>query len=98
MPVLIDRASLGCTILTGMESVRPPRRHPSGCEWIEVGLVNNMPDAALESTEQQFLDLLAAAAGESWVRVRFLALRGAPRSERMQRRYCCKSRRKGSVK
>ena len=66
MPVLIDRASLGCTILTGMESVRPPRRHPSGCEWIEVGLVNNMPDAALESTEQQFLDLLAAAAGESW--------------------------------
>ena len=85
MPVLIDRASLGCTILTGKESVRPPRRHPSGCEWIEVGLVNNMPDAALESTEQQFLDLLAAAAGESWVRVRFLALRGAPRSERMQR-------------
>jgi len=85
MPVLIDRASLGCTILTGKESVRPPRRHPSGCEWIEVGLVNNMPDAALESTEQQFLDLLAAAAGESWVRVRFLALRGAPRSERTQR-------------
>jgi homoserine O-succinyltransferase len=86
MPVLIDRGSLGCTILARNEPARAaPRRHPAGCEWIEVGLVNNMPEAALESTEQQFLDLLAAAAGDSWVRARFFALPGVPRSERTLR-------------
>jgi homoserine O-succinyltransferase/O-acetyltransferase len=86
MPVLVDRGSRGCTILTHKEPARSAtRRHPAGCEWIEVGLVNNMPEAALESTEQQFLDLLAAAAGDSWVRARFFSLPGVPRSERMQR-------------
>ena len=33
--------------------------------WIEVALVNNMPDAALESTERQFVELLEAAAGDA---------------------------------
>ncbi len=91
MPVLVDRGSLGCTILTHKEPTRAEaRRHPAGAEWIEIGLVNNMPDAALEATEQQFLDLLRAAAGESWVRLRFLTLPGVPRSER-GRRYLSQS-------
>ena len=32
-------------------------------EAITVGLINNMPDAALEATERQFADLIGAAAG-----------------------------------
>jgi homoserine O-succinyltransferase/O-acetyltransferase len=85
MPVLVDRGPDGCTILTGKESAsgRPQmRRHPAGCEWIEIGLVNNMPEAALAATEQQFLELLGAAAGDSWVHLRFFSLPGVPRSER----------------
>jgi homoserine O-succinyltransferase len=41
-----------------------------------------MPEAALEATEQQFLDLLGAAAGDSWVHLRFFSLPEVPRSER----------------
>lgn len=46
---------------------------------IELGILNNMPDAALERTEQQFFALLAAAAPDLLVRVRFLSLDTLPR-------------------
>ncbi len=85
MPVLVDRGPGGCSIVAGKDSAAQrlqARRHPAGCEWIEIGLVNNMPEAALEATEQQFLELLGAAAGSSWVRLRFFSLPGIPRSER----------------
>jgi homoserine O-succinyltransferase len=39
-----------------------------------IGLLNNMPDPALEATEQQFGALLAAAAGPQLVRLRFSSL------------------------
>jgi homoserine O-succinyltransferase len=85
MPVLVDRGPGGCTIVAGKDTAsqrRSARRHPAGSEWIEIGLLNNMPEAALEATEQQFLDLLGAAAGDSWVHLRFFSLPGVPRSER----------------
>src|ERR1700731_5189740 len=85
MPVLIDRGPGGCSIVAGKDSAAQrlqARRHPAGGEWIEIGLVNNMPEAALEATEQQFLELLGAAAGDSWVHLRFFSLPGVPRSER----------------
>ena len=46
---------------------------------IVVGLVNNMPDAALESTEAQFSGLLQAAAGRHNVRLRFTSFPELPR-------------------
>ena len=46
---------------------------------IVVGLVNNMPDAALESTEAQFSGLLAAGAGKHSVRLLFSSLPEIPR-------------------
>ena len=55
-----------------------PNSRP-GC--LEIGLVNNMPDAALEATERQFRALLAAAAGDLTVRLTFYALPEVPRSE-----------------
>jgi homoserine O-succinyltransferase len=85
MPVLVDRGPGGCSILAGNEPAGErlqARRHPAGSEWIEIGLVNNMPEAALDATEQQFLDLLGAAAGDSWVHLRFFSLPDVPRSER----------------
>lgn len=51
-------------------------------DWIEIGIINNMPDAAIETTEQQFLNLLAAAAEDVWCRVRFFCLPSVPRSQR----------------
>jgi homoserine O-succinyltransferase/O-acetyltransferase len=60
---------------------------------IEIGLLNNMPDAALEATERQFMRLLAAAAGNLTVRVHFLSLPAIPRGEaarsRLRRAYAC---------
>jgi homoserine O-succinyltransferase len=47
---------------------------PAGVRGIIVGLVNNMPDAALESTEAQFTRLLETAAGPATVRLRFYSL------------------------
>jgi homoserine O-succinyltransferase len=47
---------------------------------ITIGLVNNMPDAALQATERQFVALLGAAAGDSEVRLRPYALPDIPRT------------------
>jgi homoserine O-succinyltransferase len=47
---------------------------------IDIGLVNNMPDAALEATERQFLALLDAAADGLVVRLTLYALPDVPRT------------------
>jgi homoserine O-succinyltransferase len=47
---------------------------------IVVGLVNNMPDAALRTTERQFCELLSEAAQGRAVRVRLFSLPDVPRS------------------
>jgi homoserine O-succinyltransferase/O-acetyltransferase len=44
-----------------------------------VGLVNNMPDSALQSTEAQFSSLLRAGAGARTVRLRFTSFPELPR-------------------
>jgi homoserine O-succinyltransferase/O-acetyltransferase len=58
---------------------------------ILIGLLNNMPDPALEATEGQFTALLDAAAGPRAVRLRFSYLPGVPRGpaarERIERTY-----------
>lgn len=48
---------------------------------IELGILNNMPDTALARTEQQFFALLAAAAQNLLVRVRFFSLSTMPRDD-----------------
>jgi len=58
---------------------------------LNIGLVNNMPDAALEQTERQFIGLLKAAAGERRIRVKLfyapeIARAGVAR-ERVQLQY-----------
>jgi homoserine O-succinyltransferase len=46
-----------------------------------IGLVNNMPDAALRTTERQFRELLAAAVGKRRVALRIFAAAELPRAE-----------------
>ena len=53
----------------------------SEADPIVIGLVNNMPDAALRSTERQFLELFSAASGAHSVRLRLLSVPQVPRGE-----------------
>jgi homoserine O-succinyltransferase len=48
---------------------------------IDIGLVNNMPDAAMEATVRQFLSLLGAAARDVTVHVRLFSMPGVPSSD-----------------
>src|SRR2546425_9085621 len=48
---------------------------------IDIGLINNMPDAALEATERQFLALLDASADGIVVRLTPYALPEVPRMD-----------------
>jgi homoserine O-succinyltransferase len=49
---------------------------------IVIGLVNNMPDAALRKAERQFCSLLSAAAGSIPIRLRFFYLSELQRNNR----------------
>jgi homoserine O-succinyltransferase/O-acetyltransferase len=53
---------------------------------VHIGLVNNMPDAAMRATELQFARLLKDAAGALDVRLRLFNLRGIERSEQTRAR------------
>jgi homoserine O-succinyltransferase/O-acetyltransferase len=50
-------------------------------ETLVIGLINNMPDAALKTTEWQVRDLLARASGARPVSLRVFSLPEVPRSE-----------------
>ena len=83
MPILVDKGIGGCRIIAGPERTRPqPRDRRPPREWIRIGLFNNMPDAAIEATEQQFLTLLNGAAQDQWIHLQFFGLSGIPRTGR----------------
>jgi homoserine O-succinyltransferase/O-acetyltransferase len=79
MPLLLDSAQSGP--VAGLEA--------ANC--VTVGLINNMPDAALEATERQFTDLIRAGMGGAIVRLlRFYipqVPRGAAARQQMAGRY-----------
>jgi homoserine O-succinyltransferase len=87
MPVVLDparsvRHNLAGKVLLNEPADGPARASDDKC--IDIGLLNIMPDAALESTERQFLTLLNAAADDCWIRVSFFSMSEVPRSERAQ--------------
>jgi homoserine O-succinyltransferase/O-acetyltransferase len=63
--------------LLALDRLRPK---PLSGEALAIGLVNNMPDAALRSTERQFRDLLATAAGGVSVTLRVFSFPDARRT------------------
>jgi len=86
MPVVLEQGASGRSfnLLEGVRCVPAFPTRDDGT--IEIGIVNNMPDAALELTERQFLGLLAAASGKTQVRVRMFALPQIPRGDFARRR------------
>ena len=83
MPVLLDRGNLGYTVLGSQREIAASNIQSSN--GIDVALVNNMPDSALEATERQFAELLAAASGDMLIRVKLFTLPVVPRSESARR-------------
>ena len=55
-------------------------------ERVDLALINNMPDSALEDTELQFFELLDSASGDVPVFLKLYSLTGVPRTDRGQRR------------
>jgi homoserine O-succinyltransferase len=79
MTLLFDKArSIGSPALAPT-SLRDHRLSGGGTV-LEIGLVNNMPDAALQATERQFTRLLKAGAGHNHVRLHCFALPSVPRA------------------
>src|ERR1700743_1477432 len=60
-------------------SRNPHQRGGATQRGVVIGLVNNMPDSALEATEVQFARLLSSAAGSLSVRFRLSFLPEVPR-------------------
>ncbi len=81
MPVLIDIDAPDHHLFAhGKSNAKALSKTPEA-EGVTVGLINNMPDAALISTERQLFGLLNAAAGKIPVRLRFYSLPEVPRSD-----------------
>lgn len=88
MPVLLSNGSFGERPFTAHGSVREKEKlefRDEDPRCIDIGLINNMPDAALGATERQTLNLLDAAGGEFVVRLRLYALPDVARSDLGQR-------------
>jgi homoserine O-succinyltransferase len=66
--------------------VQPGALEIPGSTFLHIGLVNNMADAAMSATENQFLTLLQAAAGDMLVHLTFYALPEVERKPAGQRR------------
>jgi homoserine O-succinyltransferase/O-acetyltransferase len=71
---------------TAPVSGKAVRREGLRREGLLIALVNNMPDAALEATERQFLGLLGAAAGPVPLTLRLSSLPEVPRGTEAQAR------------
>jgi homoserine O-succinyltransferase/O-acetyltransferase len=84
MPVVMEQGASASGFLPP-DASRVPVAASRRADGTTIGIVNNMPDAALESTERQFVGLLGAASGQMPVRVRLFGLPGVPRGEAAQR-------------
>src|ERR1700676_1636653 len=69
MPLLLDTS----------RSASANEIHASNC--VTIGLINNMPDPALDATERQFTDLIRAAASKTIVRLLLFSTPEVPRAD-----------------
>jgi len=82
MPVLVDRGSNGPIVLGSQREIAASQ---FACRSINIALINNMPDSALESTERQFAELVAAASSDILVGLRVYSLPDVSRSSSAKR-------------
>lgn len=67
-------------------------RQGNAANPLQIALINNMPDAAMEDTELQYVDLLGAAAESTSIRLKLFSLPSIPRADDARQRlsdcYC----------
>jgi homoserine O-succinyltransferase len=83
MSIVIDGGRVPKLLSGKFRSLSPHSagsRQPS-VKPITIALINNMPDAALEDTEVQFVELLESAAGDNPVSLKLYSLPQLPRSD-----------------
>lgn len=88
MPVLLDSGPFGDRLFAAAGHLRgkpAPHFREGDVNCIDLGLINNMPDSALEQTERQVLKLLDAAADDVLVRLKLYALPDVPRKDSGQK-------------
>ncbi len=89
MSLVFDKHRLLSGLALQPTELREPsavsRRHNADTV-LTIGLINNMPDAALQATERQFKGLLKAAAGSMIVDLRYFSLPSVRRSGAAQSR------------
>src|SRR3989475_1251495 len=84
MAVCLERDPSGHGRLAGAECLSrtsPVAFRDADANCLEIGLVNNMPDAALDATERQFRALLDAAADGLVLRLTLYTLPEVPRTD-----------------
>ena len=85
MPLLLDRRRLIVSPALAPAQLRETDRLGRGQAAIDgvvtIGLINNMPDTALQATERQFMRLLTAAAGNNRIRFHCFSLPSVGRSQ-----------------
>jgi len=80
MTVVLDKSDLPTVTNEGPIAPRDGLGLRGSGAPLEIGLLNNMPDTALQATERQFVRVLQAAAGERVVRLHFYSLPTVARS------------------
>ena len=63
-----------------------------GANCMTIGLVNNMPDAACEATERQFLDLIRGATSNAVVHLKLFSIADVPRADHVRRELAARYR------
>jgi homoserine O-succinyltransferase/O-acetyltransferase len=73
-------------------NIVPKNLQEDKSKYLDVGLVNNMPDAAMEATARQFIELLGAAAPGIMIRLKLFSMPGIPcsqwRRQHLSTYYC----------
>jgi len=84
MSIVVDRGTLGYFALQGTSFERTDNRlgdNQTADKLISIGLLNNMPDPALQQTEQQFIKLIDSAAEGRPVHLSLFSLPKVPRTD-----------------
>jgi homoserine O-succinyltransferase/O-acetyltransferase len=85
MPLLPDTAQSG------------PGSDVRAADCVTIGLINNMPDAALEATERQFTDLVRLSAHNTLVRLLLFSIPQVPRGAAARRDMAARYRDVGEM-
>ncbi len=98
MPITIERPPFAPPIADLRERRTRRGAFEHRGKRLEIGLVNNMPDAAVATTQRQFSRLIDEASGELDVRLRLFGLETLPRAREARRAMADEYRAAGALK